>query len=127
MQAADSFALFWPCSFRCMCCNQKSSSMEDLYCRYEPHQFTEHEGLDWPRAWAWAEDHPEAVAEVVREANKFAQLHLTKKGKTCYMARAMMHYAKLMTDRGKVKQLWERTVKDFPFGDQYGHLIADDP
>ena len=95
-----------------------SSSMEGLCCRYEPSWFTEHEGLNFWPAWAWAETHPEAVAEVVREANKFAQLHLTNKGKTCYMARAMMHYAKLMTDRGKVKQLWEQSVKDFPFEGQ---------
>ena len=108
-----------------MRCNQKSSSMEAVCCRYEPSWFTEHEGLNWWLAWEWAEKNPRAVAEVVRGANEFAKLHLTKKGKTCYMARAMMHYAKLMTDRGKVKQFWEQTVKDFPFEGQYGHLTAD--
>ena len=76
--------------------------------------FTEEEGLNWGKAWDWANKQPEVVAEVVREANKFAQLHLTRKGKTCYMARAMMHYAKLMTDRSNVKQLWEQGVEFSP-------------
>ena len=61
---------------------------------------------------------------MVREANRFAQVHLTRKGKTCYMARAMMHYAKLMTDRSNVKQFWEQSVRDFPFEGQYSHLTA---
>ena len=99
-------------------------SMTGLSCRYEPGVFPEQEGLNWLSAWRWANRHPQAVAEVVRDANKFAQLHLTKKGKTCYMARAMMHYAKLMTDRDKVKQLWEQSVKEFPFEGQYSHLTA---
>ena len=89
--------------------------------------FTEEEGLNWDRAWHWAHEQPEAVAEVVREANKFAQLHLSKKGKTCYMARAMMHYAKLMTDRSNVKHLWEQSVEEFPFEGQYSHLTANSP
>eukprot|EP00891_Asterochloris_glomerata_P002354 jgi/Astpho2/2354/Aster-05618 len=94
---------------------------------YEPGVFTEEEGLNWDRAWHWAHEQPEAVAEVVREANKFAQLHLSKKGKTCYMARAMMHYAKLMTDRSNVKHLWEQSVEEFPFEGQYSHLTANSP
>ena len=98
--------------------------MASLSCRYEPGVFRQQEGLNWSPAWHWANRQPEAVAEVVREANKFANLHLTRKGKTCYMARAMMHYAKLMTDRGNVKQLWEQSVKDFPFEGQYSHLTA---
>ena len=101
--------------------------MASMACRYEPGVFTEEEGLKWSPTWHWANQHPEAVAEVVKEANKFAQLHLTRKGKTCYMTRAMMHYAKLMTDRGKVKQLWEQSVKDFPFEGQYSHLTANRP
>ena len=64
---------------------------------------------------------------MVRETNKFAQLHLTRKGKTCYMARAMMHYAKLMTDQSDVKQLWQQSIKDFPFTGQYSHLTAHLP
>ena len=103
----------------------KVDSMASLVCRYEPGVFTEEEGLNWGRAWDWADKQPEAVAEVVREANKFAQLHLTKKGKTCYIARAMMHYAKLMTDRSIVKRLWEQSVRDFPFEGKYSHLTAD--
>ena len=40
--------------------------------------FTEEEGLNWGRAWHWANKQPEVVAEVVREADKFAQLYLTR-------------------------------------------------
>ena len=100
-------------------------SMASLSCRYEPGVFTEEEGLNFGRAWDWAHKQPNVVAEVVREANMFAQLHLTRKGKTCYMARAMMHYAKLMTDRGNVKQLWEQSVEAFPFEGQYSHLTTN--
>ena len=76
--------------------------------------FTEEEGLNWGRAWNWANKQPEVAATVVREAKRFAQVHLTRKGKTCYMARAMMHYAKLMTDRSNVKQFWEQSVETSP-------------
>ena len=44
----------------------------------------------------WAEEHPVEVAKIVQEARKFAELHLSELGQTCYMARLLQGYSALV-------------------------------
>ena len=44
----------------------------------------------------WAEKNPSHVEAIVEEAHRFADLHLSRLGQTCYMARLLLAYSALV-------------------------------
>jgi hypothetical protein len=64
---------------------------------------------DIASAVTWAEAHPRRVARIVRAANAFAELHLSRRGQECYAARLLQAYALALRDPWTVRRLKPRT------------------
>lgn len=82
---------------------------------YKP-QITElkhQEGLNVWLRFTWAEEHPEEVARIVRESTVFAQKHLNRKGKMCYLTRLLLAYAARQTDRETTAKLYSDSLVQF--------------
>ena len=54
------------------------------------------ENLNIVEMVTWAEEHPHHVAMIVEEARRFADFHLSELGQTCYMARLLLAYTRLL-------------------------------
>lgn len=72
------------------------------YVHYIPVRFLEYEPQDPLRdivkKVAWAEMHPEKVATIVKNANRFAITHLSDHALTCYSVQILHEYAGLFQD-----------------------------
>ena len=72
------------------------------YVHYIPVRFLEYEPEDPLRdvvnKIAWAEQHPEKVAAIVKEANRFAVTHLSHHALDCYSLQMLDEYSRLFND-----------------------------
>lgn len=72
------------------------------YVHYIPVRFLEYEPedplRDIVRKIEWGEQHPEKVAAIVRNANRFAVTHLSDHALTCYSVQMLDEYARLFQD-----------------------------
>ena len=72
------------------------------YVHYIPVRFSQHEPQDPLRDIVdkvrWAERHPEKVASIVKNANRFAFTHLSDHALTCYSVQMLDEYARLIQD-----------------------------
>lgn len=66
----------------------------------------------------WAEQHPEQMAAISRNANDFAQLHLTEHATQCYSVQLFDEYSRLFSDPLRVHQLEVEGV----FQDSQSHV-----
>ena len=57
---------------------------------------TKQENVRLIEAIDWAEANPEKVAEIVRNARSFAEVHLSQLAQTCYLARLLTAYSSLL-------------------------------
>ena len=47
---------------------------------------------------AWAEDNPQSVADIVKEANNFASHYLSKHGQQCFAMQILDRYSRMISD-----------------------------
>ena len=52
----------------------------------------------------WAEGHPEAVANIVRNANTFAKAFLSSEGRSCYATLLLHEYALRQRDPWSIRE-----------------------
>lgn len=58
---------------------------------------------------AWAEENPQRVAAIVREANAFARKYLSRQGQECYAMQMLDAFARLLRDPWNVRRVRHRT------------------
>lgn len=63
---------------------------------FEPTIFPADAGLDLAEKIQWANDHPQEVADIVRNANEFARLHTSFHGQVCFTVRMLTMYHDLL-------------------------------
>ena len=54
--------------------------------------------IDLAAKVAWAEDNPQRVADIVKEANKFASHYLSKHGQQCFAMHLLDNYSRMIND-----------------------------
>lgn len=84
------------------------------YVHYIPVRFStsgEKEGheVDLAQKVEWAERHPDRVAAIVREANAFAEFHLSRQGQECFAMQMLDAYARLLKDPWNLRRIVHRT------------------
>ena len=57
--------------------------------------------MDLAAKVAWAEENPYRVAEIVKEANNFANHYLSKQGQQCFAMQLLDRYSRM------VKRAWQ--------------------
>ena len=85
------------------------------YVHYIPVRFSAAGGtegvgqVDLAEKVRWAEENPERVAAIVREANAFARFHLSRQGQECFAMQMLDAYARLLRDPWNVRRVRRRT------------------
>ena len=67
-----------------------------------------------PAQVEWAEQHPDAVARIVVEANKFANTVLSPEGAACYTVGMLKEYAQLQTDPWLIQEHLDELQTPWP-------------
>ncbi len=57
--------------------------------------------MDLAAKVAWAEENPNRVAEIIKEANNFADHYLSKQGQQCFAMQLLDRYSRM------VKRAWQ--------------------
>lgn len=65
---------------------------------------------------AWAEDNPDRVADIVKEANGFASHYLSKQGQQCFAMQTLDRYSRMIKDVWQLRKVRHRS--------KYGALLA---
>ncbi|EIE21194.1 hypothetical protein COCSUDRAFT_43516 [Coccomyxa subellipsoidea C-169] len=65
--------------------------------------------VDLAEKVAWAEENPQRVAAIVREANAFARKYLSRQGQECYAMQMLDAFARLLRDPWNVRRVRHRT------------------
>ena len=63
---------------------------------FEPTQYPVEAGLNIVGQVQWAQAHPEEVGQIVRNANEFARLHISRTGQLCFVVRMLCMYHELL-------------------------------
>ena len=95
-------------------CLSSSLNLINIQVHYEPARWPD--GTDLYEAWSWVNAHPDAAANIVRNAKAFSELHFTVLGQTCYVVRLLHEYSKLFTNLERLPELYtfERMSKHAP-------------
>lgn len=81
--------------------------------QYEPVALPMELGLDLHTQVEWAEAHPDEVADIVREAQRFAKLHLSSEGQECFVVRFLKEYHELLLQIDQLGALIEKADLEY--------------
>ena len=75
--------------------------------QYLPNVWPLDGGINLAAMVTWAEENPEWVGNIVREARAFARLHLSRRGQLCFWVRLLQRYHELLTGLDALEALME--------------------
>ena len=59
----------------------------------------------------WAEDNPDKVADIVKEANLFARRYLSRQGQQCFALQMLEGYSRMLKDAWHLRKLRHRVKR----------------
>ena len=75
---------------------------------FEPTAFPLEAGLNVAGQVQWAQAHTEEVVQIVRNANEFAKLHISRTGQLCYVVRMLCMYHELLQGLNNLTSLIQK-------------------